>query len=47
MLAVISAENDLEVQHAVKTTRAADATGQRTLRVFTKMDLAKDTSYAW
>ena len=47
MLAVISAANDLEVQHAVKTTNKADPTGQRTLRVFTKMDLAKESSYAW
>ena len=47
MLAVISAVSDKQVQHATKTAREADPTGQRTFNVYTKMDLASESSYAW
>ena len=45
MLAVISANQDLNLAHALPVANRADPTGMRTIEVYTKMDEAQP--YAW
>ena len=47
MLAVVAANSDLNLAHALPFANRADPSGMRTIEVYTFMDLASPISYAW